>query len=155
MIRSWNRLDARIRTSPTIATFKQRLQQQMFHTRPEHLSKVRGKSSIAHTRLRLGLSPLKQHLHSHGIILSPICQQCRLDVEETAVHYLLLCPKYAVQRQDLLSFLRPVAGGLNININNTHIATELLLHGSINLSTELNITLFNNVQAFITSTKRF
>lgn len=111
MVRIWNRLNARIQTCPSIATFKKKLQEQMFQTKIEYMSKVRGKSSIAHTRIRLKLSPLKQHLYSHGIILSPICQQCTNESEETNTHYLLTCTTYVVQRQDFLSSLRPVMGG--------------------------------------------
>lgn len=84
-IRRWNALDAKIRTSPTISRFKHNLKKYMFTTRPEYLSRVRGRASIQHTRLRLGLSPLKQHLFSHGIIPSPFCEKCTQRAEETVL----------------------------------------------------------------------
>jgi len=154
-IRKWNALDTSIRTSPTISSFKRNLQREMFSTRLDHISKVRGRASIAHTRLRLGLSPLKQHLYAHGIMPSSLCIQCNSGAEETTRHYLLQCPKYAECRHDLLSNLLPVIGGLNININDTSNFTKLLLNGSANLSSENNTTLFKLVETYIRNTKRF
>ncbi len=154
-IRRWNILNTNIRTLPTISRFKISLQRYMFSTRPAHLGRVKGKASIAHTRLRLGLSPLKQQLYSHGIIESPTCNRCNTGENETVIHYLLRCPTYMVHREELLSSLRPVVGGLNININNTNLVTDLLLNGSSNLSTYDNTMLFNMVQTYITNTKRF
>jgi hypothetical protein len=110
-IRRWNALDSKIRTSPSISRFKLNLKKYMFTTRPEYLSRVRERASIQHTRLRLGVSPLKQHLFSHGIIPSPFCEKCTQGSEETATHYLLKCPAHTVHRQILSYGLRPVIGG--------------------------------------------
>ena len=47
MVRRWNALDQNIRTLPTISRFKRALQQSMFPTRQEQLSRVKGRASIA------------------------------------------------------------------------------------------------------------
>jgi hypothetical protein len=46
-------------------------------------------------------------------------------------------------------------GTYGININSTHMITELLLHGNANLCLNDNISLFKLVQTYITNTKRF
>ena len=137
MVRRWNALDQNIRTLPTISRFKRALQQSMFSTRQEHLSRVKERASIAHTRMRLGLSPLKQQLCSHCIIESPICTRCDTGESETVTHYLLKCDRYEVHRHNLVSSLQQVwgggGGGLKFSINNTHMLIELLLNGSSDL----------------------
>ena len=155
MVRRWNALDQNIRTLPTISRFKRALQKSMFSTRSEHLSRVKGRASIAHTRMRLGLSPLKQQLHSHGIIESPICTRCDTGESETVTHYLLKCDRYEVHRHNLMSSLQPVMGGLKFSINNTHMLIELLLNGSSDLNTSDNTLLFETVQRYLDNTKLF
>ena len=55
------------------------------------------------TRLRLGLSHLRDHKFKHGFLdsLKPICS-CGLDVETTC-HYLLHCPNFTNERSILLN----------------------------------------------------
>ena len=50
------------------------------------------------TRLRLGLSHLRDHKFKHGFLdsLNPICS-CGLDIETTC-HYLLHCPNFINER---------------------------------------------------------
>ena len=49
----------------SLNTFKMQLKKKLFPTRMQYASK--GKSSINHTRMRLGISHLRQQLHSFGI----------------------------------------------------------------------------------------
>ena len=82
MIRAWNTLGPQIQASTTTTSFKAALKRS-FPQRMRHLNKFKGASAVNHTRMRLGLSALKQQLHRHHIIDSPICIQCRQEEEST------------------------------------------------------------------------
>ena len=58
------------------------------------------------TRLRLGLSHLREHKFKHSFqdSLNPFCS-CGLDIESTA-HFLLHCPMYITERHTLLSTIK-------------------------------------------------
>ena len=58
------------------------------------------------TRLRLGLSHLREHKFRHNFqdTLNPICSYG--DDIETAIHYLLHCPNYLDERRTLLDNLQ-------------------------------------------------
>ena len=58
------------------------------------------------TRLRLGLSHLRDHKlkHSFQDCLNPICS-CGIEVETTA-HFLLHCPNYLHERKTLLDKIK-------------------------------------------------
>ena len=132
-IRAWNNLEEDVRTSTSVAVCKKKLKKKMFSQRPEHLGLVKGPSSIQHTRLRLGMSPLRFHLHKLKIMPDAICQQCEIGEEETPRHFLLRCPQYTAYRQNLCDNLRLIVGGLGININNnTPNVLDVLLNGQLN-----------------------
>ena len=56
---------------------------------------------VAITRLRVGFCRLRASMHNMGLADSPICQNCRLNVEETVTHFLIECPGYINQRNEL------------------------------------------------------
>ena len=58
------------------------------------------------TRLRLGLSYIREHKFRHSFqgFLNPFCS-CGLDIEST-VHFLLHCPMYITERHTLLSNIK-------------------------------------------------
>ena len=60
------------------------------------------------TRLRLGLSHLRElrFKHSFQDSLNPLCS-CGLDIESTA-HFLLHCPTYIIERRTLLSTIENI-----------------------------------------------
>ena len=68
------------------------------------------------TRLRLGLSHLREHKFRHNFqdTLNPICS-CGDDIE-TTIHYLLHCPNYLDERRTLLDNLQSI--GENIHDKN-------------------------------------
>ncbi len=53
-----------------------------------------GEANIHHTRLRLGMSPLKVPLFTHSLIPDPMCG-CGLEAESTD-HYILRCPAFGM-----------------------------------------------------------
>ena len=91
--RGWNSLDEQLKSCNILHSFKTLQKKKLFPTKFQHLSNGKGKHSINHTRMRLGLSHLRQQLHSFKIIDSPYCTHCT-DRLETTTHYLLTCPKY-------------------------------------------------------------
>ena len=49
------------------------------------------------TRLRLGLSPLKQHQFQNNFIVDPNCKHC-INTPETTEHFFFKCLKYTEAR---------------------------------------------------------
>ena len=155
VVRKWNTLDATLQTAPSLDTFKDRLKKSMFHKSVGYHSRCYGPAAVTHTRMRLGLSPLKHQLHSHRIIESPTCIQCHSGEEETTTHYLLRCTKHMTSRRDLLQGLGPTIDRLGIDIDNTTLITKLLLTGHPELTFNENVSLCKSVQNYINNTKRF
>ena len=94
----WNKLDLNIRNSESLNVFKNSL---LKFIRPSGNSvfnchNPRGVKLL--TRLRLGLSHLREHKFKHGFqdSLNPICS-CGNDIE-TSAHFLLYCPHYSSER---------------------------------------------------------
>ena len=104
------------------------------------------KESICHAKLRIGCSPLNSHLHNYlHVIDSPKCI-CPLGLDETTEHFLLHCPIYMTQRQDMFNAL----AGLGIVM----IDEDLLLYGNPDLDLPTNHLIFQIVQTYITQTSR-
>ena len=105
------------------------------------------------TRLRLGLSHLREHkfLHNFQDTLNPICS-CGDDIE-TTVHYLLHCPNYLDERRTLLDNLRSI--GENIQDKNDSQISELLLFGVSSNNDASNTCVLNATIQFISATRRF
>ena len=51
-------------------------------------------------QLRTGHVPLNQHLAHIGAVKSPLCPAC-CEKEETVIHFLMSCPAYAAQHDEL------------------------------------------------------
>ena len=64
------------------------------------------------TQLRTNHIPLRAYLHKIKAADSPICPHCE-DAPETVTHFLMFCPRYATQRRELRSTLRP---GQNLDL---------------------------------------
>ena len=99
----WNKLDPGLRKAESLSLFKTNI---LKFIRPSsnsvyncHYSK--GLKSI--TRLRLGLSHLKEHKFKHSFqdAINRLCS-CGLDIESTK-HFLLHCPQFVNERRTLLS----------------------------------------------------
>ena len=65
-------------------------------------------ASIYHTRFRLGFSSLTEHLYKINRCASPYCE-CGLDYESVK-HLFLFCPRYAAQRNFLLTSAARILG---------------------------------------------
>ena len=94
----WNKLDLNIRNSESLTSFKSKV---LKFIRPSENSIFlcnNPKGIQLLTRLRLGLSDLRDHKFKHVFrdTLNPICN-CSEDIE-TSWHYLLHCSIYTNER---------------------------------------------------------
>ena len=105
--------------------------------------------------MRLGLSPLRQHLFRHYIVDSPMCLLCDENEEESVTHYVMGCPRHTTARDLLLLKMEPTLDLLNININSEISIVKLIINGHPNLTFQQNVNLFNIVHEYITNSKRF
>ena len=104
----WNNLDPTLRNSKSFVVFKNSI---LKFIRPSpsiffNCNNYKGIRLI--TRLRLGMSHLREHKFKHNFqdCLNPICS-CGLDIESTS-HFLLHCPSFNVERYTLLSTLNKI-----------------------------------------------
>ena len=149
----WNNLDLKIRNSKAFSAFKKSI---LKFIRPSsnsifHCHSPKGIKLI--TRLRLGLSHLREHKFRHNFLdtLNPICS-CEDDTE-TTIHYLLHCPNYLDERRTLLDILQSI--GENIHDKNDSQISELLLFGVSSNNDASNTCSLNATIQFILATKRF
>ena len=105
------------------------------------------------TRLRLGLSHLREHKFKHGFqdSLNPICS-CGNDIE-TLAHFLPYCTHYSNERSTFLNTIRNI--NKHIFDNNDLQITETLLYGDSSLDDKSNTLLLNATIDFPFVTKRF
>ena len=105
------------------------------------------------TRLRLGLSYLREREFKHSFqdSLNPLCKY-GAEVESTT-HFLLHCPIYNNNRSSLLSTIRNIDYKL-LEITDSSL-THTLLYGNPSFDIITNSLILNATIDFILSTKRF
>ena len=147
----WNKLDLNIRNSESLNVFKNSL---LKFIRPSGNSvfnchNPRGVKLL--TRLRLGLSHLREHKFKHGFqdSLNPICS-CGNDIE-TLAHFLLHCPHYSNERSTFLNTIRNI--NRNIFDKNDLQITETLLYGDNSLDDKNKTLILNATIDFLSVTK--
>ena len=105
------------------------------------------------TRLRLGLSHLREHKFKHNLqdSINPLCN-CGHDIESTT-HYLLHCPLFANERSTFFSTL----SSLDCTpLDNTDSSlTKTLLFGNSSFKSNKNLKILIATTDYILSTKRF
>lgn len=159
-IKDWNNLPDAIKGSATARLFKENLYD-IFDIQIPHkyYSLGVGRGSIYHTRLRLGLSGLNDHLYRVNLIPSRICNRCNRDIPETITHFLLHCPYYNDLRKTLLNGLQSlICPGVNLNLffsNSSKYLVDMLIQGNTEFSDELNIQIFNIVYEYLIKSERF
>ena len=102
----WNKLDTNLRNSSSYSVFKKSILQ---FIRPisNSVFDCHNPQGIKYvTRLRLGLSHLREHKFQHNFqdCLNPLCS-CGKDVESTS-HFLLHCPFFTKERSTLLNTIK-------------------------------------------------
>ena len=108
----WNKLEPELRQAPSVAVFKKKLLS-IIRSPAKSVYGIHDPEGLSYlTQLRVGLSKLNFHKFKHNFrdTVNPMCPTS--DGIEDTEHFLLLCPSFDVQRQDLLAgiaeLLRPV-----------------------------------------------
>ena len=134
-VTGWNSLDLDVRNSVSLPTFKAKLRSTFF---PHSYNKlfdfsISRRASIDHTRLRLVFSCLREYLFKINRCASPICE-CGLD-SQSVKHFFLLCPRYAAQRNVILTSAASILGETWSSSSDAR-KINFLLHGvkSVNSS---------------------
>ena len=152
-ITEWNNLDPHLRKSKNFSVFKSNILK-FIRPSPNSVYNCHNPRGICLiTRLRLGLSHLREHKFKHGFqdTLNPLCS-CGNDVESTE-HFLLHCSQFVNETRTLLSTL----GNFNCSLleNTNNILIQTLLFGNMSLSPSSNSKILDSAIDFILLTKRF
>ena len=138
-IRAWNSLPEDTKQSPSISSFKFRLNRDM-NKPPKYYNTGTRIGQILHTRIRLECSSLNAHLYRKNIVPQPTCQCGGF---ESSYHFFFVCPIFVGARSRYLP----------ANLNN--LTTRDLLFGMENKTNHENEALFMQVQEFIVESGRF
>ena len=148
----WNKCDQNIRNSSSFNIFRKSI---LKFIRPsDSLFNCHNPKGIKLlTKLRLGLSHLREHKFKHSFqdSLNPFCS-CGLDIESTA-HFLLHCPTYNTERRSLLSTTENIDNNL-LDLCEP-VLIRSLLFGSNSFDKDANKSVLNATFAYILYTKRF
>ena len=149
----WNKLDQNIRNSENLFIFKKKL---LKFIRPSGNSVFKchnPKGIKLLTRLRLGLSHLREHKFKHGFLdsLNPICS-CGQNIERST-QFLFHCFNYSNERLFFLYIIRNI--DRNISSKNNVKVTETLLYGDAFLDDTNNVLIMNATMVFLFACKRF
>ena len=149
----WNKLNHNIRNSSSLSIFRTSILKFIRPSANSLFNCHNPKGIKFITRLRLGLSHLREHKFKHSFqdSLNPICS-CGLDIESTA-HFLLHCLTYIIERRTLLNTL--------VNIDNNlvdlcePVLIKTLLFGSNSFDSDAKTNVLNATIEYILSIKRF
>ena len=149
----WNKSDSNIRNSETLNIFKSKI---LKFIRPTANSIFGFHNPIGVellTRLRLGLSHIREHKFKHGFqdAINPLCR-CGKEVE-TTFHFLFSCPNYSEKRLTLLGKIRNINPNILENTNSQ--ITQLFLYGDKNFTASTNFVILSSPIEYILATKRF
>ena len=153
-VNEWNNLDPDLRNSETYGAFKSNILK-FIRPSPNSVFNCHNPQGIKLiTRLRVGLSHLREHKFKHSFqdSLNPLCP-CGSDVESSS-HFLLDCPLYANERRALLSTIRNVDCKL-LETEKYNVLTQTLLFGNVSFDEATNTRILNATIDYMLSTKRF
>ena len=104
------------------------------------------------TRLRVGLSHLREHKFRHNFqdTINPLCS-CSLEIESTS-HFFLRCQNFITPRTNLMNELRKLDSNI-LNLDEISL-TKLLLYGDSKYENNVNKKILLASINFILSTKR-
>ena len=141
-VREWNLLPSDIRHIQDFDRFKSALTKEYPISNKLYAHGQR-KTNILHARIRMGCSGLNAHLFQNYITDSPRCA-CG-DPYEDPLHYLVACPRFEIQRNDLQMAISEI----------TSCSIGTILYGSRLCTTAQNKMIFDSVQLYIRRTGRF
>ena len=149
----WNNLDKSIRSSESFVLFKKSILQFIRPTQNRTFNCHNPTGIKLITRLRLGLSHLRDHKFKHNFLdcLNPICC-CGKDIE-TTLHYLLHCPIFSDERLIFFNNIRSIDE--NVLSGSDPKISDTLLFGISSFNDTKNTSILNTTIDYILSTKRF
>ena len=105
------------------------------------------------TRLRVGLSHLREHKFRHGFndIIDPFCP-CNMEFESVS-HFFVRCHFFTHMRQNLMNDLSRTDA--RIQLYNDDLLTKTLLYGNKDFTDEVNSRILNLSIEFILKSGRF
>ena len=149
----WKKIDKNIRKSESPNIFKKRILKFIRPSQNRVYNCHNPKGIKLLTRLRVGLSHLREHKFKHSFqdTLNPICN-CGEDIETTS-HYLLHCPDYLHERKTLLNTVSCIVPNI-FDFNNDQL-TEIRLYGKEDLDSINNTSILDATINYLIETKRF
>ena len=136
VIIEWNNLDSNLRNSKSISVFKEKILN-FIRPSPNSVFDIRNPKGIKLiTRLRLGLSHLREHKFKHSFqdTINPLCN-CGQDIE-SATHFFLHYPFIINERRTLFSTMRSLDSKL---LDYTHCdLTQTLFFGNTSQTSSNN-----------------
>ena len=151
----WNDLGPQLRGAESISIFKKNLLK-LYRPVKKSLFNIHDPNGIKWIfQLRVGLSSLKSHKMNHNFQDTPndTCN-CSLNAE-TSHHFLLHCPNYINQRQELFHVLNPIMLVNNMHVFDDNNLIQLLLYGHVKLKFHENQRILKSTINFIRKTFRF
>ena len=143
VIREWNGLSEETRNASSVSVFKSRLDQNVIVPQiPKYFYIGDRRLQMLHTRLRTNCSALNQDLFRKNISDT---SHCICGSTETADHFLLECPLYHGQRQELFQVISLICP----------ISVDVLLFGNSTVIYENNVKIFEAVHNYFKKSKRF
>ena len=152
-IKEWNKLSPEIRAIKSLNSFRNILLKtikpipnSVFDACDPHGLKLL-------TRLRVGLSHLREHKFKHGFndTIDPFCP-CNMEIESVS-HFFLRCDFFTDLRTDLMNDLFDV--DQNIQYYNENLLTEILLFGKDVFSHQTNSQILDLSISYILKSERF
>ena len=134
----WTKLDLKICNSESLTSFKCKVLKFIRSSEKSIFLCNNPKGIQLLTRLRLGLSQIRDHKFKHNT-LNPICK-CGEDIE-TSCHYLLRCSLYTNERLGPLNVIQGIDNRI-LELTDFHIV-EVLLYGRKLLDISSNINILN------------
>ena len=149
--KQWNLLQESIRSLPHLS-FKRVISERLGVPKPPTYYEIGTKTgNIFHTRLRTQMSNLNSHLFEIQKLETPECA-CGYRTENLH-HFILSCPKYELQRNDLFRNISQIIGE-DLNRMSPSLLLRLLLHGD-SLSDEGGCEVAYHFQNFLIQSHRF
>ena len=138
----------------SLPTFKAKLRSTLF---PHCYNKLfdfsfSRRAFIYHICLRLGFSALREYLFKIDRCASPFCE-CGIDTE-SVTHFFLLCPRYAAQRNLLLTSATNILSEMWSSSSDAK-KLNFLLYGVKSENYDINCALFCEVLIFVINTNHF
>ena len=149
----WNNLDPNLRNSKSISVFKEKTLN-FIRPYPNSFFDCHNPKGIKLiTRLRLGLSHLREHKFKHSFqdTINPLCN-CGQDIE-SSTHFFLHCPFFINERRTLLSTIRSLDNKL-LDCTDYDL-TQTLLFGNTSQISSNNFKIINALIDYILPSKRF